>query len=252
MPISDKTRKILWGRSANRCAICKKELVIEATSVDFESVVGEECHIVSGQHNGPRYKSEIDKSIVDEYSNLLLLCRIDHKRIDDQVEAFPSERLVSIKQDHEKWVKDTLERNNEPSSIRIKKKKGGTPEFVLKIETGKRALDIVTGAMAFSFDHDEFKNEYDADTVGSFFQDLNDWADIHLEPSETIRVAFDLSKRIKEMEENGIVIFGEIETRIMEGGNSGPQNWRVAIMKAMYADNPLIIKIDPNDFKKTE
>ncbi len=55
MNITDKDRKILWGRSGNRCAICKHELVIEATPNDAESVVGEECHIISGSPNGPRH-----------------------------------------------------------------------------------------------------------------------------------------------------------------------------------------------------
>jgi hypothetical protein len=46
MGISDRTRKILWGRSGNRCALCRRELVEEGTAVDAESVVGDECHII--------------------------------------------------------------------------------------------------------------------------------------------------------------------------------------------------------------
>src|SRR5205085_1467643 len=47
--ISDKTRKLLWGRSGNRCAICRRTLSVDGTVVDAEAVVGEECHIVSGR-----------------------------------------------------------------------------------------------------------------------------------------------------------------------------------------------------------
>ena len=50
MAINDKTRKVLWGRSGNRCAICRRELVLDATTVDDVSVVGEECHIVSAPY----------------------------------------------------------------------------------------------------------------------------------------------------------------------------------------------------------
>ncbi|MFD0084198.1 hypothetical protein [Priestia megaterium] len=53
MPVSNKARKILWGRSANRCAICKKELVEHATSLDDSSVIGEECHIISAKKMAP-------------------------------------------------------------------------------------------------------------------------------------------------------------------------------------------------------
>ena len=49
--ISDKTRKVLRGRSGNHCTICKHELVVEATPQDTESVVGDECHIISAKSN---------------------------------------------------------------------------------------------------------------------------------------------------------------------------------------------------------
>ena len=73
MAITDKTRKIFWGRSGNRCAICRRELVIDATSADDESVVGEECHIVSGKGQGPRYNSSVSEERIDDPENLLLL-----------------------------------------------------------------------------------------------------------------------------------------------------------------------------------
>src|SRR5277367_1301593 len=39
MAISDKTRKILWARSGDRCAECRRQLVEEATRADAESVI---------------------------------------------------------------------------------------------------------------------------------------------------------------------------------------------------------------------
>ena len=39
MAITDRTRKVLLGRSGNRCAIGKNELVVDATSDDDESVI---------------------------------------------------------------------------------------------------------------------------------------------------------------------------------------------------------------------
>ena len=56
MSISLKTHKMLWGRSGNRCAFpdCQKELVMDATEIDDESLIGEECHIISKNPNNPR------------------------------------------------------------------------------------------------------------------------------------------------------------------------------------------------------
>lgn len=85
MPISDKTRKILWGRSGNRCAFCRTCLVAEKTELDRESVVGDECHIHSPSPNGPRHEPTLSVEDFDTIDNLLLLCRVHHKMVDDQV-----------------------------------------------------------------------------------------------------------------------------------------------------------------------
>ena len=85
MAISNKTRKILWGRSGNRCAICKNEIVVDATAQDDESVVADECHIISSQTNGPRHDLSYPSEKLDSYENVILLCRTHHKMIDDQM-----------------------------------------------------------------------------------------------------------------------------------------------------------------------
>jgi len=53
--ISGKTRKLLWGRSYNACAICKKSLTRDADSPHLRrNVLGEEAHIVAKRPDGPR------------------------------------------------------------------------------------------------------------------------------------------------------------------------------------------------------
>ncbi|MCH1643274.1 HNH endonuclease, partial [Paenibacillus timonensis] len=76
MSISSKTRKMLWGRAANRCAICKIELVMDETETDDESVIGDECHIVAREEDGPRGESILSKEQRDKYNNLILLYKI--------------------------------------------------------------------------------------------------------------------------------------------------------------------------------
>ena len=39
MAITDRTRKFLWGRSGNRCAIDNNELVVDVTPDDDKSVI---------------------------------------------------------------------------------------------------------------------------------------------------------------------------------------------------------------------
>lgn len=101
MSIRLKTRKMLWGRSANRCAICRCELVIDSSEPDDESIIGDECHIVSRSPDGPRGNNHLPSDHREKFGNLILLCKIHHKQIDDQENTFSVEKLHSIKSAHE-------------------------------------------------------------------------------------------------------------------------------------------------------
>ena len=78
---------------------------MDATPEDDESVVGDECHIVSGKPIGPRYDSEYPVEEIDSYLNLILMCRVHHKMVDDQAETFTADILHQ----HESWVVQALE-----------------------------------------------------------------------------------------------------------------------------------------------
>lgn len=113
MSITDRTRKILWARSGNRCAICKSHLVHSATITDRESIVGDECHIIARSGDGPRGGALSDAEL-DELDNLILLCKTDHKVVDDQPGKFTSSTLREIRSEHETWVETALTVAAEP------------------------------------------------------------------------------------------------------------------------------------------
>jgi hypothetical protein len=122
MSYSEKTIKMLWGRAANRCAICRTELVMDRTGTDDESVVGEIAHIVARDEDGntaaravnllstleqEEYRNQIEHR--NKYGNLILLCRIHHKQIDDQPNTYNVKKLLELKSNHELWVKSSLD-----------------------------------------------------------------------------------------------------------------------------------------------
>ena len=82
MSITDKTRKLLWGQSGNRCAYCRTLLTMDKTAFDDHSIVGDECHIVSRAKDGIRWEENLED--LDSYENLILLCKNHHKLVDDQ------------------------------------------------------------------------------------------------------------------------------------------------------------------------
>lgn len=95
---------MLWGRSANICAFpnCNKTLVMDETEGDDASIIGEEAHIVAKKPDGPRGDSPLTEEERDKYDNLILLCSIHHKLIDDQVNEYPVSKLKEYKKEHEK------------------------------------------------------------------------------------------------------------------------------------------------------
>ncbi|MDY7031710.1 MAG: HNH endonuclease signature motif containing protein [Thermodesulfobacteriota bacterium] len=247
MAISDKTRKILWGRSGNRCAICKNELVIDATGQDDESVVAEECHIISAKQNGPRHDSSYPVEKLDSYDNLMLLCRTHHRMVDDQSESFTAGILRQMKSNHEVWVSQKLAENQKTQPVRIRRVKQNIPAFLSRLTTGKEVLDLVTNAMGYSFDHEELKSQEEVDLVGGFLQVVQDWGDLSadLESSDRVQTAYSLSESLKELEESGFFVFGGREVRLLEGGiQPEPSNWPIAILRVLRKDNQQIIKVN--------
>lgn len=99
--------KVLWGRSGNRCAICRCELTMGPDHTR-QVPLGEQAHIAAKTTDGPRGESALKTEERDQYHNLILLCPSDHSRIDKLVDSYPVERLHQIKTDHELWVQSSL------------------------------------------------------------------------------------------------------------------------------------------------
>lgn len=110
MTLSDKDRKILWGKAGNQCSYrykgnsCKQRLV-EAPNGN-ETVVGFECHIIGKTDNSARYLENFPQDKMNSYENIILLCGSHHKLIDDknndQIYTIPIVR--KIKKEHEYLV----------------------------------------------------------------------------------------------------------------------------------------------------
>jgi hypothetical protein len=105
MVISEKVKKIVFGRCGNRCAFpeCNQLIVFKEGSSEYANV-GELAHIKGDKPGTARYDStqnDIERNSAD---NLILLCGTHHKLIDDQEVTYTVEKLTQLKRDHEKWV----------------------------------------------------------------------------------------------------------------------------------------------------
>jgi hypothetical protein len=115
--IKDKEQKILWGRSAGMCSLCRVKLTIDDGDGD-PSTVGAMCHIVGEKEGSARYHSNLTEEERNSYSNLVLMCSHDHDIIDKDEKTYTIEKLHIIKTDHEVWVNENLSNQNpEPDEL---------------------------------------------------------------------------------------------------------------------------------------
>lgn len=104
--ISKRNIKLLWGRSGNKCAICKVAITEEGGGNPYP--IGVMAHIEGENPGAARYNPKmIDKKRTD-YANLILVCPTCHTKIDNDVQEYTVEKLKSIKKEHENWVAESL------------------------------------------------------------------------------------------------------------------------------------------------
>ena len=95
-----KTVKRLFAVSDNQCYFpnCNTPLVDEESG----TVTGEICHIKGKKQGSPRYDPKQSDEERHGFDNLLLMCPLHHKVIDDDPDSYTVYRLENIKKNHEK------------------------------------------------------------------------------------------------------------------------------------------------------
>jgi len=229
VPLTDRDRKLLWGRSAGCCAMCKSPLTWDETDVDPAAVLGVEAHIVSGRPGGPRFRP-LASAEVDRYDNLLLLCPNDHTRVDRQLTHFSEERLREIKAEHEKWAK---ERQQQSPRLRLRDAKPGVPTKVVPIATAADLLRIVDDIHTLNYSKPDDLADNELELIGSFLQEMTDWMDVlgmGSEPRARFDAERDLRRGLEEVQSGGFVLFGGTRQQILEGGIGPPESWRTGVL----------------------
>ena len=108
--ISEKDVKLLWGRSAERCAFpeCRKALSKTPEAVEPTYPLGKQAHIVSRAMGGVRDDPTLSRDERDSYANLILVCAEHHDVIYNEPATYTVAVLHQMKEDHERWVTGAL------------------------------------------------------------------------------------------------------------------------------------------------
>lgn len=249
MSISDRTRKIIWMKSGSRCAICRNPLSIDETSLDADSIIGDECHIRSGKPTGPRFEADFPTEMIDSDLNLIILCKIHHKMIDDQFETYTTELLLSIKKNHEAWINSRLSVEEPIPRSKIVRYKNEIPKSLPRIENGKDLLDLSLPCMSMYHDYPSDLDAEETELVASFVQSIRDWNDIgsSLEPGDIIRASKSISDEMNELRIKQFEIFGAIEKQTLVSDNMEDANWRAFHLSILRSSDTRIISVSNSD-----
>ncbi len=108
MALSDKDRKLLWGRAGNVCSYnrngerCDAKLSEKSETEGDDFVVGVECHIVGDKPASARYRE--DRGDKETHENYILLCPTHHTHIDQDRNTYSVETLKAMKEFHESYI----------------------------------------------------------------------------------------------------------------------------------------------------
>lgn len=243
MAITDQDRKLLWGRAHNACALCRRPLTGEAESPHLAGLVfGVEAHIVARREDGPRGRG--DRSDVDGYANLVLLCPEDHKRIDDQTDIYTVDKLHDIKSTHEAWAAAKFTGQTDPNDapfVQVMAKNEDAIPFDMMM-TGKQLWDVVASASMYYFQTVEGDVDREAARLADdFLTTARDWGDVAQDVRDrgfsAVREAQEsLQELLIELVGKGLFVYGRRVTRTIKGGVKPPSPWPTAWLVIMTAD----------------
>jgi hypothetical protein len=96
----ESTLKKLFALSHNRCAFsgCTTQIVDSASDV----LTGQICHIKARNPGGPRYDEKQTEEQRHAFENLIILCGVHHKIVDNQPTKFTAQLLFEMKDIHER------------------------------------------------------------------------------------------------------------------------------------------------------
>ena len=237
MTISDRDRKILWGNSGQRCAICRQRLVVDRGESDGESVVGDEAHIVARSPDGPRYRP-MPPPEVDRYEYRILLCKVHHKVVDDQPREYPEERLQQIKRDHEAWVTERLSSDPTIRPVRLTVDPAARKPVLRRLTTGSEVWRTIVGCGSCRFDTPDEDERFSADhsdAADDFLDSARDYAQISDEISDdggrAVRAAKrEFTDRLTSLHKMDLNVFGGRRRLRLQGGIGEPLTWWESIL----------------------
>jgi hypothetical protein len=215
--LSDRDRRRLWGKSGNRCALCRGLLTHPEQGGAREAVVGEEAHIIGRRPGSARYEP-LPAAARDAYENRILLCPTDHKVVDQQPERWTVDKLQARKAEHEKSMTERT------ADVRSDCLNFHVPKVVLLgyVIGGQQLLEIVGPADLYIFESDALESAAERTAAKALLDEAHDVGELYgiLGPGERIDVAHHLGQLLAKAMQAGLLLRGtRIDIDVTEFGH---------------------------------
>ena len=198
--------KRLFALSGCECAnpSCRNKLIAK----DYNSILGEICHIEAANPDGPRYNPDQSDDQRRGFDNLILLCESCHKIIDnkDNEGDYPVDLLKKWKKNHQEKILNSIN--------------GCLPNYFQQIVNAVAATNLMDAASSDTIPYDisekiEYnclkKNKYIVEEYNIHTSGLHNLYD-ELEEFGTIKKSVVLNRiRHLYLEAKGILTDGSIE-----------------------------------------
>lgn len=142
--VSARNKMVLWARSGGRCQYlgCNKSLIGDLISGSDTLNAAYIAHIIGREPDGPRGDLVRSPVLVDNITNLMLLCDPHHRLIDrEDVANHPEERLIAMKLDHERRLETvTAIEPQRASHVVLYGARIGQHDYPVRFDLAKEAM----------------------------------------------------------------------------------------------------------------
>ncbi len=139
---------------------------------------------------------------------------------------------------------------------KIEQTKSSEPNSQLyfhRISSGQGIVDVFAGSHAYRFSNEEPKTEEDAEYMSWVTSNIHDhsecWEDV--EPGSRVKAAFELGSMVKELEAEGLWLFGlrtrSKSTMPSQDGEPALFEIKIANFHIAYANSGRITVLNPNN-----
>lgn len=208
------------------------------------TVIGQECHIVSGKPSGPRAE-EASEVKIDGPENLILLCPNCHVLVDSRPDLFPRDELLRIKAEHERNV---ARRSDPPEPVRLVYEDRMEDLKFRYMPTGDMLIGALESALSFSHGHPPNLTSEQRDLLGDLFQEAEEWGDAHdiVGAKGRFEAADRMQELIDALREAGLFVYAaDRRMKLTGGAAAAPSKWRHVVIYVFHEADVLEERRDP-------